>query len=296
MPRGGQAKQEDKTAKGKVRCTKTRPGGWPARPGQAGRAHAHTHGTRAWCPPTCKGRCRRPHETAPVHRPSPPSNDGRYGKPDASVTGSTHAKHRSASSPRPKPEGPVRDNHIAGPLTGTTPSEPSAPASAGGSGTHNEPGSRPASACPAQPPSKSGGESPRGGERHHGVGKAHLSTESDRTGRGAAHHAGPQGTPERHTAGHNNGQRTGAKQRRPPGAANPDSARHNDTSRAREALQSNTQPGRGRPPKRAHAAQEPRGASAEEQAARASDFAWPPSGPCCGAYPDAAFPGAPVSL
>ena len=115
----------------------------------------------------------------PVHRPSPPSNDGRYRKTDASVTGPTHANHRSARSPRPTPEGPARDNLIAGPRTGTTRSEPSAPASAGASGRHNEPGSRPASACPAQPPSKAGGASPPGGERHHGVRKANRSTEGD---------------------------------------------------------------------------------------------------------------------
>ena len=223
-----------------MRRTKTRPGGRPARPGQDGRAHAHTHGTRAWRPPTRKGRCRRPHETAPVHRPSPPSNDGRYGKPDASVTGSTHANHRSARSPRPTPEGPARDNPIAGLRTGTTRSEPSAPASAGASGRHNEPGSRPASACPAQPPSEAGGASPRGGERHHGVGKADGSTESDRTARGAAHHTGPRGTPERHAAGHNQGTRTGAKQQRPPGAANPESAHNTQRTTAQEQVPSNT--------------------------------------------------------
>ena len=263
MPGEGQAKQEDQKTKGKVRRTETRPGGRPARPDQEGRAHAHTHGTRAWRPPTRKGRCRRPHETAPVHRPSPPSNDGRYGKPEASVTGFIHANHRSASSPRPTPEGPARDNPIAGPQTGTTRSEPSAPALAGASGRHNEPGSWPASACPAQPPSKSGGDSPRGGERHHGVGKADQSTESDRAGRGAAHHAVPRGTPERHAAGHNHGTRTGAKHQRPPIAANPDSARHNHTTTAREAVPSNTQPGGERSPKRTHAAQEAQAASRE---------------------------------
>ena len=52
-----------------------------------------------------KGRCRLPHKTGPVHRPSPPSNDGPYGKPDASVTGSTHANHRSTCSPRRTSEG-----------------------------------------------------------------------------------------------------------------------------------------------------------------------------------------------
>ena len=228
QPQPGVAKQSRKTKrpKGKLRRTRTRPGGRPAEPGQEGRAHAHMHGTRAWRPPTCKGGCRRPHETAPVHRPSPPSNDRRYRKPYASVTGSTHANHCSARSPRPTPEGPARDNPIAGPRTGTTRSELNAPASAGASGRHNGPGSRPASACPAQPPSKAGGASPRGWQRHHGFGKANRSPEGDRTERDAVHQAGPRSTPERHAAGHNQDTRTGAKQRRPPGAANPESA-HN---------------------------------------------------------------------
>ena len=242
-----------------MRRTKRRPRGRPARPGQEGRAHAHTHGTRAWRPPTRKGRCWRPHETAPVHPPSPLSDDGRYGKPDASVNGSTHANHRSAGSPRRTPEGPARDNPIAGPRTGTTRSEPSAPALAGASGNHNEPGSGPASACPAQPPSKAGDASPRAGERHHDDGKADRSTESDLTGRGAAHHAGPRGTPERHATGHNQGTpgpstpgmegmhsakdqgtRTGAKQQRPPGAANPESVHNTQQTRAQEEVPSNT--------------------------------------------------------
>ena len=107
------------------------------------------------------------------------------------MTGSTHANHRSARRPRRTLEGPARDNPIAGPRT------------AGVSGRHNEPGSRQASACPAQPPSKSGGASPWGGKRHLGVRKADRSTESDRMKRGAAHHACPRGTPERHAASHN---------------------------------------------------------------------------------------------
>ena len=164
------------------------------------------------------------------------------------MTGSTHANHRSTRSPRPMPEGPARDNPIAGPQTGTTRSQPSAPASAGASRRHNEPGSRQASACPAQPPSKSGGERPRGGKRHHGFRKVDRSTESDWTGRGAAQNAGPRGTPERHAAGHNQATGTGAKQQRPPGAANPDCAHHIHTTTAREAVPSNTQP-RGAPSK-----------------------------------------------
>ena len=173
-----------------MRRTKTRPRGRPARPGQEGHAHAHTHGTRAWRPLTRKKRCWRQHKTAPVHRPSPQSQGGRYRKTDASVTGSTPASHRSARSPRPTPEGPARDNPIAGPRAGTMRSEPSAPASVGATGRNKEPGSRQTSMCPTQPPSRSGGASPRGGERHHGVGKADWSTESDRTGRGASHQRG----------------------------------------------------------------------------------------------------------
>ena len=80
------------------------------------------------------------------------------------MTGATHADHRSARSPRQTLEGPAGDNPIAGPRTGTTRSEASAHASAGASGRHNEPGSRPASACRAQPPSKSGDASPRLGK------------------------------------------------------------------------------------------------------------------------------------
>ena len=40
-PGGGRPKKRDQTVTGKVRRTKTRPGGWPARPGQE--EHAHTH-------------------------------------------------------------------------------------------------------------------------------------------------------------------------------------------------------------------------------------------------------------
>ena len=137
-----------------------------------------------------KGACGRSHETAPVHRPSPPSKDVRYRKPDALVTGSTHTDHRSARSPRRTPEEPARDNPILGPRTGMTRSQPSNPASAGASVRHKAPGSRPASTCPAQPPSKSEGASPRDGRGHHSVGKADRSNESDRTCRGALHQRG----------------------------------------------------------------------------------------------------------
>ena len=197
-----------------MRRTRTRPGGRPARPGEEGQAHAYTRQIRALRPPNRKARCRLSHETASVHRPGHPSKDGRYGKPDASVTGSTHANHRSARSPRPTPHGPARNNPVTGPETGTTRRKHSAAASAAASRRHKEPGPQPASTCPAQPPSKSGSASFRAGEKHHGVGKANRSTESDRTGRGAAHKRGAKSTPERHATCHHQGTLTGAKQQR----------------------------------------------------------------------------------
>ena len=77
------------------------------------------------------------------------------------------------------------------------------------------------------------------GKGHHGVGKADRHTESDRTGRGAAHHAGPRATPERHVAGHNQGRWTGAKQQRQRGAANPGSAYSTQRTTAREQVPGN---------------------------------------------------------
>ena len=106
------------------------------------------------------------------------------------MTGSTHANNRSVHTPRPKPEGPATDNPIRGPRTGMTRSKPGPLASAGASGRHKGPGSRPASTCPAQPPSKAGGDSPWDGGRHHGDGKADRSTNSNRTGQGTAHQRG----------------------------------------------------------------------------------------------------------
>ena len=99
QPRGGLAQKTDKTGKGKMRRTKMRPGGQPARPGKEERAHADTHGTEVWRPRTRKGRHRRPHKTAPVHRESPLSHDGRYGKPDASPNGPAHAKPAQRTQP-----------------------------------------------------------------------------------------------------------------------------------------------------------------------------------------------------
>ena len=147
------------------------------------------------------------------------------------MTGSTHANHRSARSLRPTPEEPARENPIGGPQTGTTQSESSPPTLAGASGRHNEPDSRPASACPVQPPSKAGGASPWGRERHHGVGKANWSTTRGQEARQrgtppaqprhtdscqATTAAGCRKPRERASHATKQGTRTGAKQHHPP--------------------------------------------------------------------------------
>ena len=122
------------------------------------------------------------------------------------MTGSTHANHRSARSPRPTPEGPARNNPIAGPRTGTTRSEPSAHASVGASGRHNEPGSGPASACPTQPPSKSGAKAPgmkkgtTASGKPTGAPRATGADEARRTTRG--HEARQRGRPSATTTAH----------------------------------------------------------------------------------------------
>ena len=77
-----------------------RAGAPPPRLGQAEHAPAHTRGTQAGRTPTRKGSCWRPQETAPVHRPSPQSKDGRYRNLDTSVTGSTHAKPPQRMQPQ----------------------------------------------------------------------------------------------------------------------------------------------------------------------------------------------------
>ena len=54
--------------------------------------------------------------------------------------------------------------------------------------------------------------------------------------------AGPRGTPERHAAGQNHCTLTGAKRRRPPGAANPGSAHNTQQTTAQEQVPGNTKP------------------------------------------------------
>ena len=125
---------------------------------------------------------------------------------------------------------------MTGPRTGTTWSAPSALASAGASGRHKEPGSRPASTCPAQPPSKAGGDSPRLGEGTTVTGKPTGAPRATGPDEARRTNAGPRGTPERHATGHNHGTRTGAKPQRPPGAANPGSVHNTRRGAAREKV------------------------------------------------------------
>ena len=95
---------------------------------------------------------------------------------------------------------------------GPTRSEPSAPTSGGASGRHNEPGSRPASACPAQPPSKAPGKGKgtTASGKSTGAPRAPGPDEARRTTRG--HEARRRGTPPATTKAHgqvpgNNGRR-----------------------------------------------------------------------------------------
>ena len=149
-----QTKKATQAANGKVRRIQTRPGGRPARPAQEKQAHAHAHRIRAWRPLTGERSCQRPHETAPVHQPSTPPQSRRYGKPEASVTGSTRtttAAHAAKYRRQREPPGTtlrrvsewVRRRARPGPQWAL--------------GRHQEPGSRPASTC-AKPQTQKRGE------------------------------------------------------------------------------------------------------------------------------------------
>ena len=95
---GSEQRRRTKRPQDKLGRTRMRPRGQPARHSQE--EHAHTHARDPGiASSTRKGSCRRPHKTAPVHRPSPRSKDGRYRKPDASVIGSTHPKPPQRTQP-----------------------------------------------------------------------------------------------------------------------------------------------------------------------------------------------------
>ena len=177
-------------------------------------------------PPTWKVRCRCPHKTAPVHRPSPLSP----------VTGSTHANNRSARSPRPKPEGPARDDPPRGleqVRRGACPAP--LPLQGPAAGTKSPVLGRPQRA-PRSHPVEPGATTPGMGE---GTTATNKPTGTPRaTGPDESRHtnAGPRGTPERHAAGHYQGTRTGANPQRPPGAANPGSAHNTQRTAAQERV------------------------------------------------------------
>ena len=137
-------KRATKTAKEQVTRTRMRRGGRRAAPSQEEQAHAQQHGSWAWHPPTEKS-TKRGGVGVDTKQPRCPGR-GPHGMTDGMG---------------PTPEGSARDNPRARPQTGTTLSEPSAPASAEASSRHQEPVFRSASLCPAQPLSKSGGESTR---------------------------------------------------------------------------------------------------------------------------------------
>ena len=75
----------------------------------------------AWRPLTRIGRCQRPQETAPVQR----AKEGPYRKPDASVTGSTHAKQRQRMQSKREAGRTHQGQHHRVARTGTTRSAPS---------------------------------------------------------------------------------------------------------------------------------------------------------------------------
>ena len=186
------------------------PGGpaLPTGPRRAGtRTHARDLGVAS---PIQKGRYQRPHETAPVHRLSPPSNDGWYGKPDASVTGSTHARPRQRTQPKTEAGGTRQGHHSRRPQTGTTRCAPSAPASAGASGRLKSPVLGRPPRAPRSHPIKLGATGPWVGEGTTATGRPTRGMRATGPDEARRSNAGPRGTPERHPAGHNHGTGSGA--------------------------------------------------------------------------------------
>ena len=169
------------------------------------------------------------------------SKDGWYGKPDSSVNGSTHANHRSARSRGPTLKGLPRDNLIASPerVRGRASRAP-LPQQGPAAGTKSPVLGRPARAPGSRPVNPEG--------RAFGVGKGNTApgkpTRALRATRAEARctNVGPRGTPERHAAGHNQGRRSGAKQQRPPRAANPDGAHNPQRTTTQERCEATANP------------------------------------------------------
>ena len=191
QPGGGRtSKERTKTGQRKGEAHQNA-SGRPARPTRPSRARTRTHardpGVASSDPKGAVSASTRNSPGAPAESPV----ERRAVRETGRVSDRVHTRQ---TPPRTQPKtdagGTRQGQPHRGAPNGYDAERASAPASAGASGRHNEPGSRPASACPAQPPSKSGGASSRVGERHHGDGKANRSTESDRTGRGAAHQRG----------------------------------------------------------------------------------------------------------
>ena len=87
-----------------------------------------------------------------------------------------------------------------------------APPPRGANSRHHEPRSRPASTCPAQPPSKTGGAEHPIGEGTTSTGKPTGALRAPGPDEAQRTKAGPRGTLERHTAGHNHSTGERAKQ------------------------------------------------------------------------------------
>ena len=141
---------------------------------------------------------------------NPCRKTGRTGYQTRECQGPHTPNHRITGSPRPTQERPARDNPAAGLRTGTTHSEPSAPAAAVPSDRDHEPGSQRSPHAPCSHlVTTTAARKPTGAPRAAGLDNARRAF------------AGPQATQERHSASHNHSIGTGAEQQRPPGAANP---------------------------------------------------------------------------
>ena len=144
-PRAHQGRRQEE-----VRRTKTCPGGPPSptRPRRARtrtRTHARDPGVASSVPKGAVSPSTQNSPGAPAESPVK-----RWMVPETGRVGDrVHTrKEPQARSPRLTPQGPARDNPIAGPRTGRTRNKPRAPAPVGASGRHKEPSSWPASVKP----------------------------------------------------------------------------------------------------------------------------------------------------
>ena len=149
-----QPKTATRAATGKVRSTRTRPGRRPARPRQDKHAQAHVHRTRAWRPRTRK--------KGVGVRKKQSGCTGRGPRRMADGTGNRTRQRPGPHAPPPqrtKPKTSWRDppgtTRSRGPKAVRRGARPGREKLAG---RQQEPGSRPASTCPAQPQTQSPGE------------------------------------------------------------------------------------------------------------------------------------------